>query len=43
MEHTAGGGIEHSGDVSRRIQQSLLHWFFIVNDEDYKLWIESEK
>ena len=36
--HTAECGIEDSGYVSRRIQQSLLHWSYIVNNDDYKLW-----
>jgi hypothetical protein len=36
--HTAECGIEDSANVSRRIQQSLLHWSYIVNNDDYKLW-----
>ena len=40
--HTAECGIEDSGNVSRRIQQSLLHWSYIVNNDDYKLWIENK-
>ena len=36
--HTAECGIEDSGYVSRRIQKSLLHWSYIVNNDDYKLW-----
>ena len=41
--HTAECCIEDSGNVSRRIQQSLLHWSYIVNDDDYKLWIKNKK
>ena len=36
--HTAGCGIKKSGDVSRRIQQSLLHWSYLINDKDYRKW-----
>ena len=28
-------------DVSPRIQQSLLHWGYVVNDDDYKLWLNN--
>ena len=30
----------NNGDysISRRVQQSLLHWGYIVNEEDYELW-----
>ncbi|MFL2554318.1 MAG: hypothetical protein ACJ0S4_06460 [Candidatus Rariloculaceae bacterium] len=41
--HAADCGIKNSGNVSRRIQQSLLHWSYIVNDDDYKLWIKNKK
>ena len=37
--HTAECGIKNSGDVSIRIQQSILHWSDIVNNDDCKLWI----
>lgn len=32
--------IYETGDwhTSPRIQQSLLHWFYTVNEEDYQLW-----
>ena len=36
-----GCSIELSQDVSRRIQQSLLHWSYVVNDADYKLWLNA--
>ena len=36
--HNIGCGIEMSGDISRKIQQSLLHWSYIVNKEDYESW-----
>ena len=25
-------------NISRRVQQSLLHWGYVVNEEDYDLW-----
>jgi len=28
-------------DISPRIQQSLLHWGYRVNQQDYQLWLES--
>ena len=34
--------ISDSWPISRRIQQSLLHWSYIVNERDYKDWL-SEK
>lgn len=34
--------ISSSHDVSRRIQQSLLHWSYVVNDADYKLWLKAK-
>ena len=40
--HTAECGIKKSDDVSRRVQQSLLHWSYVVNNDDYKLWIENK-
>ena len=40
--HSVGCGIELSEDVSRRIQQSLLHWSYVVNEEDYQLWLISK-
>ena len=36
--HASGYGIENSQDVSRRIQQSLLHWSYMVNEKDYAAW-----
>ena len=41
--HAVDCDIKNSGNVSRRIQQSLLHWSYIVNDDDYKLWIKNKK
>lgn len=35
-------GIELSEGISPRIQQSLLHWSYIVNDKDYRSWIKSK-
>ncbi|MBH98554.1 MAG: hypothetical protein CMM56_08895 [Rhodospirillaceae bacterium] len=35
----AGCSIETSQNISRRIQQSLLHWSYIVNDADYRSWL----
>ena len=28
-------------DISPRIQQSLLHWAYEINEEDFRLWLES--
>tara|TARA_B100001741_G_scaffold239506_1_gene200527 strand:+ start:291 stop:800 length:510 start_codon:yes stop_codon:yes gene_type:complete len=36
--HASGCGIENSQDISRRIQQSLLHWSYMVNEKDYAAW-----
>ena len=36
-----GCSIALSQDVSRRIQQSLLHWSYVVNDADYKVWLSN--
>jgi hypothetical protein len=36
----AGCDVDCSMQVSKRIQQSLLHWSYIVNDEDYQIWKE---
>ena len=33
-----GCGIKMSQNVSRRVQQSLLHWSYVVNDCDYEIW-----
>ena len=35
--------IHHTGDwgISPRIQQSLLHWGYKVNEEDYQLWLST--
>ena len=40
--HSVGCGIKMSQDVSRRVQQSLLHWSYIVNQQDYEKWIEKK-
>jgi len=40
--HSVGCGIEMSGDISRRIQQSLLHWSYIVNQGDYEIWLREK-
>ena len=34
-------GIDLSWKISKRIQQSLLHWSYIVNEQDYQIWISS--
>ena len=36
--HSIGCGVELSRGVSNRIQQSLLHWSYMVNDADYESW-----
>ena len=42
--HSAGCDIETSDGISRKIQQSLLHWSYIVNNEDYERWkLEKQK
>ena len=41
--HSARRGLVFSQDISRRIQQSLLHWSYIVNQKDYKIWIANKK
>lgn len=30
-------------DISPRIQQSLLHWGYEVNQEDYRMWMNRER
>ena len=40
----SGFDIENSKSISPRIQQSLLHWSYIVNNEDYETWkLEKQK
>ena len=40
----SGLKIENSKDISPRIQQSLLHWSYIVNNQDYESWkLEKQK
>lgn len=42
--HKLGLSINDSFEVSPRIQQSLLHWSYIVNNEDFERWkLEKEK
>ncbi len=41
--HSAGCGIQVSGEISRKIQQSLLHWSYMVNEKHYKNWLEKKK
>jgi len=42
--YKSGLKIENSKDISPRIQQSLLHWSYIVNNEDYERWkLEKQK
>ena len=40
--HSARRELAFSQDISRRIQQSLLHWSYIVNQKDYKIWIANK-
>ena len=37
----AGCKVDFSWNISRRIQQSLLHWSYVVNEEDYENWKNS--
>jgi hypothetical protein len=37
--HSSGCNIGQSETVSPRIQQSLLHWSYVVNKEDYQRWM----
>ncbi len=39
--HSAGVPFALSRAVSPRIQQSLLHWSYLVNEKDYLTWCES--
>jgi len=42
--HKLGLSINGSFEVSPRIQQSLLHWSYIVNNKDFERWkLEKEK
>ena len=36
--HAVGCGIGGSNSVSVRVQQSLLHWSYMVNEKDYSKW-----
>ena len=38
--HESECGINSSSKVSPRIQQSLLHWSYVVNREDYDSWLK---
>ena len=43
-KYKSGLKIENSKDISPRIQQSLLHWSYIVNNQDYESWkLEKQK
>ena len=35
--------INFSKNLSIRIQQSLLHWSYIINEEDYKKWKKNKE
>jgi hypothetical protein len=37
--YSHGCDIIQSETVSPRIQQSLLHWSYVVNEKDYKRWV----
>ena len=39
--HSYGKSFAYSREVSPRIQQSLLHWSYLVNEKDYLNWCES--
>ena len=41
--HASQANIKESKDISRRIQQSLLHWSYVVNEDDYQLWLSNQK
>ncbi len=38
--YSAGLPLERSSETSPRIQQSLLHWAYEVNQSDYEIWLE---
>ncbi|MAI03579.1 MAG: hypothetical protein CBE49_001805 [Rickettsiales bacterium TMED289] len=40
--HASEFGLKNCQDVSRRIQQSLLHWSYMVNKKDYATWKEEK-
>jgi len=40
--YNEGCPIELSWEISKRIQQSLLHWSYIVNKKDYKIWAKNQ-
>ncbi len=41
--HSSGSAIKESGNISRRIQQSLLHWSYLVNENDYQSWLLNQR
>jgi hypothetical protein len=41
--YNEGCGIKFSEKVSPRIQQSLLHWSYIVNNKDFENWKKTKK
>ena len=38
-----GINIKSSSNFSKRIQQSLLHWSYCINEKDYKFWMINKK
>ena len=40
--HADGCDVDFSEHVSPRIQQSLLHWSYLVNREDYSEWLQKK-
>ena len=38
--YVEGCSIKASSGVSVRIQQSLLHWSYIINEKDYREWLK---
>tara|TARA_A100001037_G_scaffold95129_1_gene86581 strand:+ start:315 stop:815 length:501 start_codon:yes stop_codon:yes gene_type:complete len=33
--------LEQSSEISPRVQQSLMHWAYLVNQSDYASWLET--
>ncbi len=40
--HANGCDVDFSEQVSPRIQQSLLHWSYLVNRKDYSEWLQKK-
>tara|TARA_Y100000590_G_scaffold466162_1_gene640671 strand:+ start:820 stop:1314 length:495 start_codon:yes stop_codon:yes gene_type:complete len=37
--HEMGGGLKYAHSISPKIQQSLLHWSYKINEVDYNKWL----